>query len=407
MATTRAAARFLGRPLVLAAAALLLLTAGAVAWWYYPLQFLRAGEAALAARDDAEARRQLARYLGYRPADPHARLLAARAARRLREYFEAFEHLRLCRESGGDAEAVEVEASLIAVARGEEPSPALRGRAEADDELALVALEVLIQHDLDTYRLYSALHGLNRYLRRRPDDLHALLSRAFVWERFLYFADAAGDYRRAVEAHPGSERARLKLAQTLLIAGTPAEALEHYQWLAARHPERPEVKLGLARCHRLLGRPEEAARLLDDLTAGETHAEALWERGQLELDGGRPEQAEPWLRKATRANPHDRRLAYSLHRCLLALGRTEEAEQAAARVAALDADLRRLDEVRQAVMERPQDAALRREGGLLFLRNGERQEGIRWLQQAVRLDPGSREAREALAVAEKAIAPAP
>jgi tetratricopeptide (TPR) repeat protein len=161
------------------------------------------------------------------------------------------------------------------------------------------------------------------------------------------------------------------------------------------------VLLGLAQCRRRLGQPEEARCLLDALLAlTPEDGQALWERGQLELDQGRAAEAEPWLRRAVRASPHDRRLAYSLNRCLVALGRHEEAEQVNARVAALDADLRRLDQIRQAVMERPYDAALRCEGGLLFLRNGERQEGVRWLRQALRLDPQLEAARAALARAE-------
>src|SRR5262249_54869976 len=226
------------------------------------------------------AREYLGRYLSYRPADAHARLLAARAARRLGEYYEAYEHLRHC-----EGESAQVEAALIGVQRGEEPSAPLRQPAKEDDELALVILECLIQHDLDTYRLRQALHGLNHFLRLRPDDLQALLARGFVWERFLYFADALEDYRTAVELHPGSEQARRKLAETLLVAGTPGEALEQYKWLDERRPGQPEVQLGLARCHRRLGQLDEARRLLSALVEeAPADGEVLWERGQLELD---------------------------------------------------------------------------------------------------------------------------
>jgi tetratricopeptide (TPR) repeat protein len=397
----RALGRLLRRPLVLCLLAGAVLAAGVLAWRQYPRPFLRRGEEALAAREYDKARDLLARYLSHRPNDARARLLAARVARRQLQYYEAFEHLRRCRDSGGNEEAVEVETALIAVQRGEAPEPGLRRRAEQDDELALVILEVLIQHDIDTYRLRQALHGLTHYLRNRPDDLQALLARGYVWERFLYFADALKDYKKAVEAHPDSEQARRKLAETLLIAGTPKEALVQYQWLAERRPEQREVKLGLARCRRRLGQAEEARRLLADVLAGAPEdGEALWERGQLELDRGRAADAEGWLRKAVRASPHDRRVAYSLSRCLLALGRRDEAEKVNARVAEIDADLRKLDKVRQAVMERPDDAGLRCEGGLLFLRNGEREEGLRWLRLALRLDPDCQAARDALAGAE-------
>ncbi len=378
--------------------ALLLAVGGAVWFWrQYPRRFLQAGKAALQARRYGEAREQFQQYLASRPNDAHAHLLAARACRWLREYYDAYEHLRRCREAGYQGEAVELEAALIAVQRGEEPTPALRQRAEQDDELALLALEVLIQYDLDTYQLHQALQGLTRYLEARPDDLQARLARGFVWERFLYFADAVEDYRQAVASHPNSERARLKLGETLLLAGTPQDALEQFDWLNKRYPERPEVRLGLARCRRRLGQLEEAKQLLDALANDQPNdGEILWERGQLELDRGNAAAAEPWFRKAATARPYDRRMAYSLSRCLLSLGKNEEAEKWTARVAELDADLKKMDQIRLAVMKRPEDAALRCEGGLLLLKNGEQQEGIRWLKLALRLDPTCAEARSAL-----------
>jgi tetratricopeptide (TPR) repeat protein len=377
-----------------------LTTCGYLGWERWATgELLTRGEQELAGHEYVKAREDLARYLAARPSDPHARLLAARAARRLREYDEALQHLRCCRRDGGDPEPIAVEAALIDVQRGDEgPVAELRERARQDDDLALIVLEVLIQHDIDTGRLRLAQEGLTEYLRHRPDDLQARLGRAFVWERFLSFADALEDYRKAVAAHPDSERARLKLGETLLISGTPAEALEQFQWLARRQPDRPEVQLGLAKCRRKLDEPEEAERLLDALlTEAPDNGEALLERGQLALDRDQPAAAEAWLRRSIHAMPHDRRAHYSLSRCLLILGRREEAEALDARVNQIDADLRRLGVLQQRVMERPQDAALRCEVGLLFLRNGDRREAIRWLQMALRLDPTCQEARQALA----------
>jgi tetratricopeptide (TPR) repeat protein len=363
------------------------------------------GEEALGARRYQQAREELLSYLQSRPRDAHARLLAARAARRLKLYDEAAEELRRCREGGGDAEAIDAEYAMIAVQKGNPtPVPTLRARvAEKDDELSLAALEVLIQYDLDTYRLRDALQGFNLYLKRRPDDLQALIGRGSVWERFLSFADAINDYRRAVEVHPDGEEARRRLAAALLVAGTPSEALAQYQWLAEKAPDEPAVKLGLAKCHRLLGAPDKALPLLTAvLASAPDHAEALWERGELEMDRDRPGDAEPWLRRADRAAPFDRRIVGSFARCLQALGRAGEAGAAKNRVAEIEADLKRLDEIRLRIMGNPDDAALRCEGGELFLKHGEKQEGIRWLRLALRADPDCEAARRALA---KATAP--
>lgn len=398
----RAMVRLLRQPIVLGVLVVAVLATGVIAWRQWPAQFLRRGEAALGERKYEQARGHLAVYLSYRPRDCRARVLAARAARNLGEYYEALEHLRHCDTGGSNNEAVTVEKALIAVVRGQEPDASLRQRAESEDELAIEILEVLIQYDIDNYRLREALAELTRFLKIRPDDLQARLSRGFVWERFLFFADALEDYRQAVESHPESEEARLKLAQTMLVVATPGEALAQYQWLADRHPDEPQVMLGVARCQRLLGETEEAGRLLKVLQSRTPESsEVLWEMGQLELDQGHAAVAEPLLRKAMQNSPHDRRMAFSLSRCLLSEGKNDEAAEIEARVAEIDADLRRLDQLRQEVMEDPQNAALRMQVGQIFLSSGEPQEALRWLRQAVRLAPDNQEAREALASAEK------
>ena len=356
------------------------------------------GEALLAKREYGRALERLDKYLAERPGDGRARLLAVRAARQARDFRQAQDYLGQCAANHGDAEWIAVEEKLLAVAQGDDrPVPELRERSKEDDALALVILEVLVQRDLDTYQLGAALDGFTRYLDQKPDDLHALLGRGFVWERYLSFADAAENYRQAVAAHPDSERARLKLAETLLIVGTPQEALTHFVWLADRMPEVPPVRLGLARCQRRLGEPEKARQILDGLLVEfPNHGETLWERGELDLEQGKAGQAEPFLRKAAQARPFDRRVQYSMYRCLLQLGREEEAGKFDKRVKQLDSDLAQLAEIRKGVKTDPNNAALRAEGGLLFLRHGEREEGVRWLQLALKLDPNCETAQRAL-----------
>ena len=159
--------------------------------------------------------------------------------------------------------------------------------------------------------------------------------------------------------------------RALLIAGTPDEALEHYQWLAERWPGGPKCGSAWPRAGGSPGRAT-AERSLDALLAElPEHGEVLWERGAA---GTRPRPrrrrgALPAPRRG--CAPFDRRFQYSLYRCLLGLKRTEEAAQVNAQVAQIDADLRRLAKIRHEVMQRPKDADLRCEGGLIFLRNGE------------------------------------
>src|SRR5688572_5443015 len=100
--------RSLRRPRVLLLLALVVAAAGAAGWVYRSrartAELLRIGEEALAARDYPRAKEHLDRYLAERPDDTRARLQAARVARRTGKYPEAREHLKVCRERGGDLE---------------------------------------------------------------------------------------------------------------------------------------------------------------------------------------------------------------------------------------------------------------------------------------------------------------
>ena len=381
---------------------LLPLAAGAGAYWLVERRrdaaLLTEAKGLLDEREYAKASEVLEKYLQKRPGDLDARLLEVRAARQARSYRQAAEHLRICREKLGDTEPVSVEEALLEVARGNDaPLPGLRERAKQQDATALNILEVLVQKDLDTYQLGQALDGFTRYLEQRPGDLHALLGRGFVWERYMSFADAVEDYRRAVEAHPDNERARFKLAEGLLVVGTPKEALTQYQWLAEKKPGVPPVRLGMARCYRRLGEPDKAIGLLDGLLVEfPNHGETLWERGELAAEAGKPTEAEGYLRRAAEMKPWDRRVQYALARCLVSQGKAQEAAPVEARVKEIDADMARLGVIRAELLKQPGDARLRCEGGKLFLKHGEREEGSRWLQLALRLDPECPGAREAL-----------
>jgi Flp pilus assembly protein TadD len=386
--------------LPLAAAVVALAAAGGGAAWYFRAEpHLAAAEQALDRRDSAAARRELDAYLRAWPDCGRAHLLAARAARRLHLYDEAEDHLRACDRLRWDPQAVALERVLADVQHGDlRAERFLWDRVEAGGPDAPEILEVLTQYYLDDYQLMRAKDCLDSYLRLRPDDLHALLGRAFIWERLLYFADAAKDYRRAVEVHPEDDTARLRLAKNLLITGEPAEALTHFEQLRGRHPDDPEVRLGLARCRRRLGDLDEAQQLLGGLLAERPDdAAALAERGLVALNRNRPAEAEDFLRKAVAREPHNREANYNLYQSLLRQGKDDEAAERLAAVGRLDADLARLDQVTKAVIAAPGDAGLRLEGGRLFLRNGQEEEGVRWLELAVRLDPALRPAHQELA----------
>src|SRR5260370_6165041 len=206
----------------------LLLVAAGVVWavWHYRTEsVLRDAEQAMERHDYDGARLLLAQYLQVRPNSARAHFVAAVPARGRQHYDEDEEHLRACARLGYDPDAVALERTLTDVQRGniraEKP---LWARVEANDPQALAILEVLIQEYIDSYRLGRALDALNLYLEKKPNDLQALLGRAYVFERFLYFGEATDDYRRVVALAPDNDAPRQRFAESLLIGGPPPQA---------------------------------------------------------------------------------------------------------------------------------------------------------------------------------------
>jgi tetratricopeptide (TPR) repeat protein len=384
---------------VLLGAGLALAAAGLAAWFFRPDPRLAAAERALEHHDYTGAYDHLRDCLRRRPDDPRLLFLAARTARRAGLYEQAEKHLGACQRLQGKSDAIALERALARAQRGDaEIEPYLTARVEKGDPDTLLILEVLIQYYLDTYQLFKARDCLDRYLERRPDDVQALLGRGYIWERLFYYNGAANDYRRAVLVEPENDHARLRLAETLLIVGPPEEAAEHFERLRQRHPDSPAARLGLARARRQQGRTAEARELLDALLAEQPrHAGALAERGRVALDEGDAERAAGWLRQAVALALSDRTALYNLYNCLLACGADVEARDCRERLARLDADLSRLGQLTKVVLRTPHDPAPRCEAGLLFLRNGEEEEGVRWLNMALHEAPGYRPAHRALA----------
>jgi tetratricopeptide (TPR) repeat protein len=354
---------------------------------------------ALACRDFSEARSRLERCLRSSTDDAEWLLLAARAARGEGDFAEANRHLERCQRVGGNARAIGLERAMIVCQAGDPTGVEkyLHSRlAEEPPETELI-LEALAQGYLKTRRLPEALECLERWLQRQPDHVQALLWRGQVLEWWNDLEEALRSYRKAVVLDPNHEKARRLLALALVRSDLAEEALTHLETLRQTSDD-PEILLGQARGRRCLGQVEEARRLLDlVLTAQPNNAEALTEQGKLGLQTGKPEQAEQALKQALTVAPFDREANYTYYLCLRQLGREDEAGRRLEKVEQIRADLQRVSELRRKIAASPRDPSLRCEVGVLFLRNGQTSEGIRWLQSALQLAPDHAESRRVLA----------
>ncbi len=396
----------LGRALVIAA--LLALTAlgvGAALFWTVGRlpRAVAAVQACLDRRSLGEAGDLLETALARWPDESQLHFLAARVARLDGDRGVFAYHLKEFRRLGGDPERAGLEEALFQAQLGHvEPQPEPLGRhlAEGDPDrpYVLEALAEGYEKDLQPVR---AVHYYTLWLRDQPEA--AILIRSRRAEAFIQYGfhdDALEDFRRVLELDPNRDTIRLRMAGLLLAVKSDAEgALPQFQRVAKARPEDPYVLLGLGACYRLLGRRDQARALLDRLLAAHPDQPGgLINRGKLAVEDGEPWEAEKLFRRAVAADPSDYQANYQLFLCLQRQGKAAEA-------ARYDAVCRKLSRFEQALQELgrpgadkgPEAAARFCRTGLLCLELGKTANGLRYLERALRLDPGYRPAHQALA----------
>ena len=235
-------------------------------------------------------------------------------------------------------------------------------------------------------------------VEREPGNVLMLLLLARLHESAVQADDAEGSYRAAVAAQPGHSQARLELAQFLLRRKKIDDAAEQFEQLRECRAERPAVLMGLVLCRRQQGRTEEERELLDTVVSElPDNAEALAERGRLELEADELEAAERDLRKAVLKLPHDSQVLFHLGQCLDRRGKENEAALYRAELAQVQADLKSLEMLIGEIVKSPNDAEKRRQAGLICQRIGRDQQAERWFLGALQADRSHKPTYQSLA----------
>ncbi len=166
----------------------------------------------------------------------------------------------------------------------------------------LAPLVTQAQQALDRGDYDAAVGLLKQILAQRPDEALPHFELGYAYSELKRDAEAAAEYRRALELNPSLVAAHLNLG-LILLASDPAAAVESFRRAATLAPAQP-------RPHYLAGQALERAGKLED-AIGEYNA-------------------------GIGIAPQDQPLKFALARALLAAGRTADAESRFREAIALD-----------------------------------------------------------------------
>jgi predicted Zn-dependent protease len=371
--------------------ALLLLPALAVfGWWVYgqvqAWQHYRAAKADLDREQPGPAREKLRYCMKVWPASGEVRFLAAQAARRSGELGEAMRLLDEASERKWVSEAIDLERALLRAQAGEFHTVknylgVCLNEGHPDE---LLILEVITPIFLMNYELVHVANFLKRWLELRPESVAAWRYQGMLEEVRNNKIAAVEAFQEVVRLDPSGRNDRLSLAKALLRVNRHGEAVPLLEELTREDPEDVKMHQLLARAYYGVGRRDEARRLIIAvLDVFPVSSVALHLRGRLELDAGQPKRAAHFLQRALDREPCDHEILYTYMRCLNQLDRPKELEAIKKRHAQVEADLARVAALVRQVVAKPTDPEPRREVGEIFLRNGQDQEGVRWLESAL------------------------
>ncbi len=199
-----------------------------------------------------------------------------------------------------------------------------------------------------------------------------------------HWRDDRSLYARALQRDPGNHKAHYLLGLAERDAGRDAEAIAHFEAALRSRPTWADPRLGWANLLLRRGRADDALPVLAEAARrADATPQLLNTYGLCLLATGRTADAEGFLRRAVEADPGYTNARFHLGDALAARGDLAAAVEQWQAVARLD----------------PRDADVRLKLGLAQAELGRAGDAVASLRDATRLAPGSAEAHYSLAVA--------
>jgi predicted Zn-dependent protease len=335
--------------------------------------------------------------------DEQAMLLASQAARQDNDPLAAMAHLRHSWQSVGNVSPnMAFEWALLQASDGNVGSVAnyLQSATERRPEREPLVWEAIAVGYLKLFRANDSSAVLERWLREDPENLRALELRGLAYIQGQGLKRGIEDLQAVLKRDADRPATQRQLALALLDQGQYREAEPYLRALHTAQPRDAELKVRLSRCLWMTEQPGEAKQLLSAvLDAEPDNWLAVRTQGQFALLEQQPALAVRHLRRAAELRPGDYLTQFLLLQALQTQGDREAIQAQATVVEATKAAAQRLTELQSRELAvRPFDPALHVEIGQALIAAGQNEAGVRWLQQALDVEPDYRPAHEALLV---------
>jgi len=351
----------------------------------------RLARVAIAARRADEARRLIDRWAALSPRSGEPDYYRAILDVQTDRPAEALDSLRKSLAKGHPEGPLLIVRAIILARAGkfDQAEPVLAAAFESSAEPRAEIAEGLSRIYLKTFRLGETNRVLDAWMKADPGDPRPYLRRNDVDERINSDPPVLiRNYREALRRDPGLLAARLGLAEKLREGSLYDEAEAEYATLLERDPRNLRGLAGAARIALLRGDLQAATRLFEEALAIDPKDKtSLRELGLIDLNNGRISQACSRLEQAVRVDPHDPEVRFSYARALKLAGDEPRAAEQAAATARIKQEQQQIIDLRQSLVQRPDDVEIRSRAARWLIEHGHEKEGLEWTELILRQRP--------------------
>jgi len=279
-----------------------------------------------------------------------------------------------------------------------------------DYEAAIATLQKALEQDLDNvdghrwlaiafFDIGASINSIDQL--KEVVRLDGTDPRAYRLMGLIYFE--AEEFSLAIDAYHASlncSRSQFDTEQILAELGAALVKVHRYNnvlSLLNEAPASPELDSLRAESLYALGRGEEARTLVEQVLKTSKTSRALILQGLMLLDDGRAAEAIVPLAQFVASHPEDFETRAKLTQAYSQSGNAESARRELKEFERIKQIRQQIHELSLKAAKQPQDADIRYELGLQYLKLGLAPAGLKWIRAALALNPAHEAARKAIA----------